>query len=43
MLLIVRAKQLNDPLYEAYCEYEQLKIFVKMNLIYGKSLFIGPI
>ena len=42
MLLVIRARALKDPLYEAYCEYEQLKIFLKLNLAYVESLFKKP-
>ena len=42
MLLLVRAKEMNDPLYSAFCEYEQLKYFIRMNLVYGRELFIDP-
>ena len=42
ILLVVRAQELQDPLYEAFCEYEQLKIFLRMNLSYGKTLFKKP-
>ena len=42
MLLVLRARALRDPLYEAYCEYEQLKIFLKLNLAYVESLFKKP-
>ena len=42
MLLVLRARALKDPLYEAYCEYEQLKIFLKLNLAYVESLFKKP-
>ena len=34
MILVIKAQQFTDPMYKAFCEYEQLKIFIRMNLDY---------
>ena len=42
MLLRVAEKSNSDLLYRGFCEYEQLKIFIEMNLDYINEFFQKP-
>ena len=42
MILVIKAHKYTDPLYKAFCEYEQLKIFIRMNLNYESKLMKSP-
>mmetsp|Transcript_15796 Transcript_15796/g.21379 ORF Transcript_15796/g.21379 Transcript_15796/m.21379 type:complete len:85 (+) Transcript_15796:268-522(+) len=42
LLLRVAEKSYSDMLYRGFCEYEQLKIFMEMNLDYITEFFERP-
>ena len=42
LLLKIAERSYKDPLYRGFCEYEQLKIFIDMNLDYITEFFQRP-